>query len=108
MMSPEPRYLNFALIASRMVIRCNALKKMGRRGTESNCRARMQSFCRSGRHLRFFFVGYRQGILVNQVCIILLSAQRKGNYWNEIVSRSHWKQPVAAYNFFWNGVVERH
>jgi len=49
-----------------------------------------------------------KAFLVNRVRINLLSAQRKGNQGNEIVSRSHWKQPVDAYNFFWNGVVERH
>jgi hypothetical protein len=92
-----------------MVICCNALKKMG-----SMARDRIELPSENSVLLphraspAIFFVDYRQGILVNRVCTILLSAQRKGNHGNEIVSRSHWKQPVAAYNFFWNGVVERH
>ena len=92
-----------------MVIRCNALKKDGKYGEGQNRTAEREfsPFAAPGVTCDFF-VDYRQGILVNRVCIILLSAQRKGNYWNEIVSRSHWKQPVDAYNFFWNGVVERH
>jgi hypothetical protein len=36
MMSPEHRYLSFALIASRTVICCNALKKDGKYGEGQN------------------------------------------------------------------------
>jgi hypothetical protein len=92
-----------------MVIRCNALKKDGTYGEGQNRTAEREfSPFAAPASPAIFFVDYRQGILVNRVCTILLSAQRKGNHGNEIVSRSHWKQPVAAYNFFWNGVVERH
>jgi hypothetical protein len=92
-----------------MVICCNALKKDGTYGEGQNRTAEREFSPLTAPGVTCdFFVDYHQGIFGKSRVHSCFSAQRKGNHGNEIVSRSHWKQPVDAYNFFWNGVVERH